>query len=75
MLDFLFLAVGLAVGGICFEGARWRGMASLGLGTGTTFFTMFIWLSIRTVGVPMTWGVISPVVLLVGGAAWRRTVT
>ena len=67
ILNLLSLVVGFVVAAVCFAGGYRAGMVPLGGGIAAAFSMLWLWLSIRLLDVPATWGIVGLVIVLVGG--------
>ena len=67
IIDFAWLAFGAVVAGLVYDDGRRQGMAPFAFAVGVTFYVIYLWLGVRLVDLPQTWGVMALVVILVGG--------
>ena len=67
IINFVWLAFGAVVAGLVYDDGRRQGMAPFAFAVGVTFYVIYLWLGVRLVDLPQTWGVMALVVILVGG--------
>ena len=67
IINFVWLAFGAVVAGLVYDDGRRQGMAPFAFAVAVTFYVIYLWLGVRLVDLPQTWGVMALVVILVGG--------